>query len=82
MVSVANQRDWLPAQPALLGACQPTHNPAHSCPPHPAAVLKEKDLLKLPAEAMPLEQCALLREHLTAYRLLEDHALKVGWWGG
>ena len=48
------------------------------CSP-PLAVLKEKDLLKVPAEAMPLEQCALLREHLTAYRLLEDHAaLKVG----
>ncbi|PRW34018.1 trans-2-enoyl- reductase [Chlorella sorokiniana] len=41
------------------------------------AVLKEKDVMKVPAEVMPLEQCALLREHLTAYRLLEDHALKL-----
>lgn len=44
---------------------------------HRLAVLKEKDLMKIPTEVMPLEQCALLREHLTAYRLLEDHALKV-----
>ena len=46
---------------------------------------KEKDLLRLPAEIMPLEQCALLREYLTAYRLLEDSSsLKVpmgGWIG-
>ncbi|KAI7836141.1 hypothetical protein COHA_009971 [Chlorella ohadii] len=42
------------------------------------AVLKEKDVMKVPAEVMPLEQCALLREHLTAYRLLEDHSLKPG----
>lgn len=41
-------------------------------------MLKEKDVMKVPAEVMPLEQCALLREHLTAYRLLEDHSLKVG----
>lgn len=40
-------------------------------------MLKEKDLMKVATEVMPLEQCALLREHLTAYRLLEDHALKV-----
>lgn len=43
------------------------------------AVWKEKDLLRLPAEIMPLEQCALLREYLTAYRLLEDSSsLKPG----
>lgn len=38
--------------------------------------------MKVPTEVMPLEHCALLREHLTAYRLLEDHALKVGGMGG
>ncbi len=45
----------------------------------PAAVCKEKDLLRIPADTMPIEQCAVLREIFTAYRLLEDHAsLKVG----
>lgn len=43
------------------------------------AVVKEKDLLRIPSDAMPLEQCAMLRELFTAYRLLEDHGnLKVG----
>lgn len=52
------------------------------------AVWKEGDLLRIPADLMPLEQCALLRETITAYRLLEDNAsLKVGrgargWRGG
>jgi hypothetical protein len=47
------------------------------------AVVKEKDLLRLPADIMPVEQCAMLREILTAYRLLEDHAsLKVSVQGG
>lgn len=37
----------------------------------------------MPADLMPLEQAALLRELITAYRLLEDHAgLKVGGWVG
>lgn len=62
-----------------------------TCPAEPAvallsllcpavrAVAKEKDLLRVPADTMPLEQCAMLRELFTAYRLLEDHAsLKVG----
>ena len=44
----------------------------------PSAVAKEKDLLRLPADIMPVEQCAMLREILTAYRLLEDANLKVG----
>ena len=45
--------------------------------------MKEKDLLRLPADIMPVEQCAMLREILTAYRLLEDHAsLKVSVQGG
>lgn len=35
-------------------------------------------MLKVPTDLMPLEQCAMLRELVTAYRLLEDHAaLKV-----
>lgn len=42
------------------------------------AALREKDLLKLPADIMPVEQAALLREMVTAYRLLEDAALKPG----
>ncbi|EFN52133.1 hypothetical protein CHLNCDRAFT_27061 [Chlorella variabilis] len=42
------------------------------------AVAKEKDLLRLPADIMPVEQCAMLREILTAYRLLEDANLKPG----
>lgn len=46
--------------------------------PAPPTVCKEKDLLRIPADAMPLEQAALLREYFTAYRLLEDHGnLKV-----
>lgn len=48
-------------------------------------VAAEKDLLRLAPDAMPMEQCAVLRETLTAYRLLEDApGLKVGgrrWWG-
>ena len=40
---------------------------------------REKDLLRLPADFMPLDQAAVLREMLTAYRLLEDQpGLKVG----
>ncbi|KAL6781389.1 hypothetical protein ACKKBG_A10960 [Auxenochlorella protothecoides x Auxenochlorella symbiontica] len=35
-------------------------------------VAGEKDLLRLAPDAMPMEQCAVLRETLTAYRLLED----------
>ncbi|PSC70227.1 trans-2-enoyl-reductase [Micractinium conductrix] len=43
------------------------------------AVAKEKDLLKIPTDLMPPEQCAMLREMLAAYRLLEDHGnLKPG----
>lgn len=41
-------------------------------------MVREKDLLRVPAEVMPLEQCAMLREMLTAYRLLEEAGLKVG----
>ena len=37
------------------------------------AVWKEKDTLKVPADCVPLEYAALLRELFTAYRLLEDH---------
>lgn len=40
---------------------------------------KEKDLLRVPPDSVPLEQAAMLREAMAAYRLLEDHAaLKVG----
>ncbi|KAL4518427.1 hypothetical protein Ndes2437A_g04709 [Nannochloris sp. 'desiccata'] len=42
------------------------------------AAMKEKELLRLPADVMPVEQAALLREMITAYRLLEDAALKPG----
>lgn len=42
------------------------------------AALREKDLLRLEPEIMPVEQVALLREMVTAYRLLEDAALKPG----
>ena len=43
------------------------------------AVLREKDLMKIPTEIMPLEQCAMLREFITAWRLLEDFGtLKPG----
>lgn len=39
---------------------------------------REKDLLRVQPEVLPLEHCAMLRELLTAYRLLEDHGqLKV-----
>ncbi len=43
------------------------------------AVWKAGDLLKIPGDVLPLEYCAMLREMLLAYRLLEDHGnLKVG----
>ncbi len=42
------------------------------------AALRERDLLRLPADVMPVEQAAVLREMITAYRLLEDAALKPG----
>ncbi|KAL4435235.1 hypothetical protein ABPG77_001917 [Micractinium sp. CCAP 211/92] len=43
------------------------------------AVAKEKDLLRVPPDSVPLEQAAMLREAMAAYRLLEDHAaLKPG----
>ena len=35
-------------------------------------VTAEKELLRIEPELMPMEQCAVLRESLTAYRLLED----------
>eukprot|EP00899_Mesostigma_viride_P018506 jgi/Mesvir1/26657/Mv20446-RA.1 len=42
-------------------------------------VFKEKDLYKLPADLMPVEHCAMLREMCVAYRLLEDFGnLKPG----
>ena len=37
------------------------------------AVWKEKDLMKMPADMMPMEYAAMMRELCTAYRLLEDH---------
>lgn len=42
------------------------------------AAMREKDLLRLQPDVMPVEQAALLREMITAYRLLEDAALKPG----
>lgn len=51
---------------------------AHSGMWRSLAALKEKDLLKIPTECMPLEQAALMREMVTAYRLLEDASLKPG----
>lgn len=41
-------------------------------------VAREKDLIRLPADCMPVEQLACYREALTAYRLLEDSSLKPG----
>lgn len=37
------------------------------------AVLKEKDLLKIPVDIMPIEHAAMIREFCVAYRLLEDY---------
>jgi len=42
------------------------------------AAFKEKDLLVIPTDVMPMEQAALIREMITAYRLLEDANLKPG----
>ena len=42
------------------------------------AAWHEKDLLRLSPEIMPMEQAALIREMITAYRLLEDASLKPG----
>lgn len=42
------------------------------------ATVKEKDLLVIPSECMPMDQAALIREMITAYRLLEDANLKPG----
>lgn len=42
------------------------------------ATMKEKDLLVIPADCMPMDQAAVLREMITAYRLLEDANLKPG----
>ena len=42
------------------------------------AVWKEADLLKIPADILPIEYAAVVRELCLAYRLLEDHGnLKV-----
>lgn len=39
----------------------------------------EKDLINIPTDIMPMESCAMLREIVTAYRLLEDNGnLKPG----
>lgn len=42
------------------------------------ATLKAKDLLVIPSESMPIDQAAVIREMITAYRLLEDANLKPG----
>jgi len=43
------------------------------------AVWREKDVLKMPVDLMPLEYAAMLRELCVAYRLLEDYgSLKPG----
>ena len=42
------------------------------------ATVKEKDVIVIPKEVMPMDQAALLREMITAYRLLEDANLKPG----
>ena len=43
------------------------------------AVWREKDLMKIPADLVPMEYGAMLREMCVAYRLLEDHGtLKPG----
>jgi trans-2-enoyl-CoA reductase len=43
------------------------------------AVWKEKDLIKLPADMLPIEYAAMIRELCVAYRLLEDFgSLKPG----
>ena len=43
------------------------------------AVVREKDLIKIPTDLMPLEYAAMHRELCVAYRLLEDHGdLKPG----
>ena len=42
-------------------------------------VVREKDLIKIPTDLMPLEYAAMHRELCVAYRLLEDHGdLKPG----
>lgn len=43
------------------------------------AAWREKDVLKIPADLLPMEYGAMLREMCVAYRLLEDHGqLKPG----
>ena len=43
------------------------------------AVWREKQVLKIPTDLMPIEYCAMMRELCLAYRLLEDHgSLKPG----
>ena len=45
----------------------------------PLTVVREKDLIKIPTDLMPLEYAAMHRELCVAYRLLEDHGdLKPG----
>lgn len=41
-------------------------------------ITKEKNVLRIPQECMPMEQAAALREMITAYRLLEDANMKPG----
>ncbi|GAB4823140.1 hypothetical protein N2152v2_010186 [Parachlorella kessleri] len=66
-VKTLNEQDWVVPMRPNLGMWRSL------------LVCKEKDLLRIPSDAMPLEQCAMLRELFTAYRLLEDHAsLKPG----
>jgi trans-2-enoyl-CoA reductase len=58
--------DWVIPMRANLGTWQSL------------AVMKEKDLLVVPRECMSLDQLAVVREMITAYRLLEDANLKPG----
>jgi trans-2-enoyl-CoA reductase len=66
-VKSLNEGDWVLPYKAEMGTWRSL------------AVWKEKDLIKLPSDILPMEYAAMMREMCVAYRLLEDFgSLKPG----
>jgi len=62
-----SENDWVLPYKAALGTWRSL------------AIWREKDIMKIPANLMPMEYAAMMREMCVAYRLLEDYGtLKPG----
>lgn len=69
--------DWVvPFPPRLASGGNETVAPGVAKPPigswRSLLAVKEKDVMKIPTDLMPMEYCAMWRELCTGYKLLED----------